>query len=172
MRPVPLLAALLFATAAGATAQTPAPQGKAMAAPQPACTAPAALPTDYASFAHPVPVAQGSGAFLGEAATLDLGPGTHFVTPPEHKPAGGTFGGMVGFDITDPGTYRVAVGAGVWVDVIRKDGGAARSTGHGRGPACTAVKKLVEFQLSPGHYTLQFSGSEKPSVTFQIAKAS
>ena len=91
--------------------------------------------------------------------------------PPEHVPAGQTFGGTVGFDVTDPGTYRVAIGSAIWIDVT-KDGAAVRSTAHARGPACTAVRKTVDFVLTPGHYTLQLSGSATPSVTFQVAKAS
>ena len=163
-----LIPALLLMSATAATAQTaPAP----MAMPQPACTTSAALPPAFASFAHPVPAAQGAGVFLGQAATLDLGPGTHFIVPPSYKPASETFGGTVGFDVTDPGTYQVAIGAGIWVDVV-KGTAAVKASGHEHGPACTAVRKIVAFTLAPGHYTLQFSGSTTPSVTFQVAKAS
>lgn len=160
---------LSLAPAIAATAQTPAP--KVMPMPAPVCTAPAALPPAFAGFAHPVPAAQGSEVLLGEAATLDLAPGTQFAVPPGHAPAGGTFGGTLGFDVTDPGTYRVAVGAAIWIDVVR-DGASVKSTAHDRGPACTAVRKTVDFALTPGHYVLQLSGSDKPGVTVQVAKAS
>ena len=118
-----------------------------------------------------MPAAQGAGVFLGQAATLDLGPGTHFIVPPEHVPTGQTFGGTVGFDVTDPGTYQVAIGSAIWIDVI-KGAAAVKASGHEHGPACTAVRKIVAFALTPGHYTLQFSGSTTPSVTFQVAKVS
>lgn len=167
---LPAVLALTLATAAAAQTPTQTESNASMAMPQPACTASAPLPAAYSSFAHPVPAAQGSGVFLGQAATLDLGPGTHFLVPPGHKPAAGTFGGMVGFDVIDPATYRVAVGAGVWVEIVQ-DGKAVRSTAHQAGPACSAVRKTVDFTLAPGHYTLQLSGSTTPSVTFQIAKA-
>ncbi len=159
---------LLVGLPGSAIAQTP-PPAKPMAMPQPVCTVPAALPAAYASFAHPAPAAQGSGVFLGRAATLDLGPGTQFAVPPGHTPAGGTFGGTTGFDVTGPGTYRIAVGAAIWVDVVR-GGASVKSTAHAMGPACSGVRKTVGFVLTPGHYGLQFSGSDKPSVTFQVAK--
>ena len=171
MRSTLILSSLLFpvmAASAQTRAPAPAPAPMAMA---PACTARAALPAAFATFAHPVPAAQGSGVFLGQAATLDLGPGTHFLVPPGHDPAGGTFGGTAGFDVVDPGTYRVAIGTAIWIDVLQGSS-AVRSTAHAPGPACTGVRKTVDFMLTPGHYTLQFSGSTTPSVTFQVGKAS
>ena len=168
MRPTLIFLSLLLLPAMAATGQTPAATSTAM--PQPTCTRPAALPPAFASFAHPVPAAEASGVFLGQAATLDLGPGMHFLVPPGRVPAGGTFGGTVGFDVIDPGSYRVATGTAIWVDVLRGST-AVRSTAHAAGPACTGVRKTVDFTLAPGHYTLQLSGSTTPSVTFQVAKA-
>lgn len=171
MRPIAILALLSLTLPVAAAAQTgamPMTHGAPMASPTP-CAAPGVLPPAFAGFAHPIPAAQGSGMFLGQAAALDLGPGTHFGVPPGHVPADGTFGGMVGFDVTMPGTYQVAVGAAIWVDVVQ-GGTSVKSTAHGRGPACTAVRKTVDFTLAPGHYTLQLSGSAAPSVTVQVAK--
>ena len=53
-----LIPALLLMPAMAATAQT---MPRPMAMPQHTCNAPAALPPAFASFAHPVPAAQGAG---------------------------------------------------------------------------------------------------------------
>lgn len=166
MRAAPIFASLLLASA-GTTAQTPASSPMV----KHACTASAALPPTFATFAHPAPAVQGGVVPIGQAVTLALMPATPFALPPGHAPAAGTFGGMMGFDVTEPGTYRVALNAGLWIDVIQASA-SVRSTAHAPGPACTGVRKTVDFVLTSGHYVLQLSGSEKPSVTFQVAKLS
>src|SRR5262245_13124349 len=58
--------------------------------------------------------------------------------------------------ITEAGTYGVAVDQAAWIDVAR-DGVAQTSIGHGHGPACTTIRKIVDFQLQPGRYTITLS---------------
>ena len=57
-----------------------------------------------------------------------------------------------------------------WVDVVRA-GRALASSAHGHGPACTGIRKIVDFRLQPGRYVLQVSGGTSASVPVLIARA-
>lgn len=67
------------------------------------------------------------------------------------------------------GTYRVALGAPAWIDLLA-DGEPLASTGHGHGPACTGVAKTVDFRLQPGRYVLQLSGASQAETTVMAAR--
>lgn len=87
--------------------------------------------------------------------------GVHYVVTPGKSGAAGSKGGLLAFLVTRAGTYRVALGTAAWVDVIG-NGTSIASTAHGRGPACSGIRKMVDFALAPGAYVLQISGSGDP----------
>ena len=101
-------------------------------------------------------------------ATLAPTPDVTFVVQPE-KP-GGTVskGGIFAVDIATAGSYVIALGTGAWIDLLKGDG-AQRSTGHGRGPACTTLRKMVTFDLQPGRYVVQISANAEPTLPIMIA---
>lgn len=68
-------------------------------------------------------------------------------------------GGMFSLRIAVPGTYRVALGTGAWIDVVR-NGEALVSVAHAMGAACSGLRKTVDFKLRPGAYILQIEGSK------------
>lgn len=82
-----------------------------------------------------------------------------FVLAPERAPAAGTFSGVLRFTVATPGTYRIALSAGSWIDVVR-DGKTVASVAHTEGPACSGIRKIVDFPLQPGTYALQLSGAK------------
>ena len=146
----------------------------------PACTAPAVLPPALAGWAQPhkqVKAAAKPGAIkdaalpLGAAAdaTLAPTPSITFAVNPE-KPGGSvSHGGLFAFTLPEAGTYRVALSTGAWIDVI--DGGkAAVSTAHGRGPDCSGVRKMVDYQLKAGSYVLQVSANGSPALSLMVTK--
>jgi hypothetical protein len=106
----------------------------------------------------------------GKAAAVALQPATSvkFVLPPERAPAAGTFGGVFHVTIATAGTYRVALQAGAWIDLVR-DGKSLTSVGHMEGPACSGIRKIVDFALEPGSYTLQLSGAKAAQMRVLIA---
>ncbi len=101
-------------------------------------------------------------------ATLAPTPDVAFVTQPE-KP-GGTVskGGLFAFDVATAGSYAVVLGTAAWVDVL-KDGAAVRSTGHGHGPACSTIRKMVTFDLAPGRYVVQISANAGATLPILVA---
>lgn len=109
---------------------------------------------------------------LGTARKLALAFGStvQYAAPPERPDAGAGKAGMIAFDIGKAGVYRVALSAGPWIEVVH-DGKTAKSVAHGHGPACSTIRKIVDFQLTPGRYILQLTASDTPEVTAMIAPA-
>lgn len=133
------------------------------------CSAPAPLPAELAAFARPVPVPSGGGLVVGKAASLALVPDARFLIPPAHAPSPGSYGGRAFLDVVAAGTYRVALGEGAWIDVVR-NGKAISSIAHNHGPACSPVRKVVDFTLSPGRYVVQLSGAKQSYLTVLVAR--
>jgi hypothetical protein len=108
---------------------------------------------------------------VGKAANVAL-PSTadvKYATQPE-KPGGSvSHGGMVAFRIAEAGTYRVALGSGAWIDVL-KNGKAIESTAHGHGPECSTIRKVVDFPLTPGRYVLQISANADAQIGVMVAR--
>lgn len=107
----------------------------------------------------------------GKAAVVGLlqTPKVEYPVRPE-KPGGTvSFGGIIRFAVAEEGVWRVALSSGAWVDLI-KDGEAAASIAHGRGPACTGIRKMVDYRLKPGTYALQVAANGSDTVTLMVAR--
>lgn len=149
--------------------------GMQAAAPCPATPAP--LPTEVAGWATMAPLTASATPVaaprlaLGSGAALTLLPsaGVTYAAAMKHPGAPGTFGGNVAFTVVAPGRYRVALGSGAWIDVARGDV-AQTSIAHGKGPACTSLKKMVDFDLAPGAYVLQIAGNDAATLKVMVAK--
>ncbi len=165
VRPLIPLALAVFPTAGSAQ----------MAHDSPSCAAPAELPPSLASWRNPIAM-QGAAdrkeavrATLvpGQAVTMALLPTPKVAYPLRPEKPGGTvsYGGLASFTVKQAGVWRVALGSGAWVDVV-KDGKASTSIAHGHGPDCSGVRKMVDYQLQPGRYTLQIAanGEDRLSV--------
>lgn len=162
------VAFLLSASAAGAT---PPENGAA-------CTAPVAPTGELAAWTSPAPAKasgdaaklEGSALAIGQAATLTLVPTPDVAFPVRPDNPGGSvsYGGLAGLHVHKAGTYRVALGAGAWIDVVSR-GKALKSVGHGHGPECTGIRKMVDFKLKPGDYVLQIAASGKPEIAVMVA---
>lgn len=105
----------------------------------------------------------------GVDATLSPTKKVRYVLRPEKTGMAGSYGGMFSFSVQEAGTYRVALGSGAWIDVVR-GGKAVASSAHGHGPQCTQVRKMVDFPLSPGRHVLQIAASHSDDVPVMIAR--
>ena len=170
---------MIVAVLAGGTAaqreMTPMSGMQAPAAPCPATPAP--LPADLAGWATMTPLTASPGP--KPTAMLSIGTGARVTLLPaaavtyaatmKHPGTPGSFGGNLVFIVASAGRYRVALGSGAWIDVVQ--GTTARpSTNHGKGPACTGVRKMVDFDLTPGTYTLQIAGNDAAMLGVMVAK--
>lgn len=114
---------------------------------------------------------------LGRSARTALSPvaAVTFPVKPERAAAAGTQAGVLAVDVTTAGTYRVALGAAVWVDLVAGGEGstgmkALTSVAHGHGPECSTVRKFVDFKLTPGRYVLQVSGAKTPTLAVMVTR--
>lgn len=105
---------------------------------------------------------------VGVSATLLPTPKIAYAVRPQ-KPGGSvSSGGIFAFTVPAAGRYRVALGAGAWIDVLSGTT-PAMSVSHSHGPDCTGVRKMVDFDLKPGRYLLQVAGN--PSATLPLIVA-
>lgn len=161
------IAALALAPPAMATDAT-------QAKPLP-CTPPP-LPADLAGWQQGSPVvagATGTGAPMlpvgrGARATLVANDSVRYARQPDKPGATDTFGGLLAFTVARAGRYRVALGAGAWIDVVLGDRAFA-SVAHDHGPACSPIRKIVDFDLAPGRYLLQIAGSRTRELPLMVA---
>ena len=87
----------------------------------------------------------------------------------QRRPVPGSFAGAFPLEIKAAGTYRIALSAKVWIDVVR-DGAPVESTGHEHGAPCSGVTKIVAFRLDAGRYTVQLSEGASRSVTAKVTR--
>ena len=145
----------------------------------PACpVTPVALPAEYAGWSAAAPVAAAADTGGVSDAVLTVGKGARATLPPagalklpvtpKRPPSVNGHGGLFAFEAASAGRYRVALGAGLWAEVVA-NGAALPAANHGHGPACTAVRKFVEWDLKPGRYLLQVTG-EPATVALEVLK--
>ncbi len=108
---------------------------------------------------------------LARRATVILQPAAavSFVVPPEQvRAAEASHAGLLAFRVPQAGTYRVSASKPVWIDVLDGDK-ALKPAAFGRLAPCTSIRKVLEFDLAPGRYTVQISGNAGPNVELMIS---
>lgn len=185
MRAAIILAlSLSSALPVAATAQMapPAPPAPIAApAPEPTVdcsTVRVAMPREFAGWGMRTPLMAGTAPRnapvlpIGRGADLTLSATSAVTAPaaPGKAPAADSRSGLAMFQVSRAGTFRVALGAPAWIDIVQA-GRVIASTAHGHGPVCTGIRKIVDFRLSPGRYVLHLSGAETATVPVLIARA-
>lgn len=102
---------------------------------------------------------------IGETFAVDLHPNAHFdlSVAPKRAAAPDSHGGFLDFEVATAGTYRIALSDAAWIEVIAA-GKPVTSAAHGHGPACSGMRKIVDFALNPGRHLLQVSGAPGASI--------
>jgi hypothetical protein len=76
-------------------------------------------------------------------------------------PAGAKPGRVMtaGFTVDIAGTYGIALDQAGWIELVPGGQTAAlASIGHGHGPACSTIRKIVRYRLEPGFYRVTVTG--------------
>jgi hypothetical protein len=173
-----ILAGALLAPAAALAQMAPAP-APAPAAPATCATMDAELPAELTGWTTKTPLAAaGVAADLAKAAlvpgkayqaALPSTPAVAYLLQPE-KPGGSvSHGGLFELTVQSAGTYVIALGTAAWIDLL-KDGAPLVSSSHGRGPACSTLRKMVTFDLQPGRYVVQISANGPAELPIMVAK--
>jgi len=164
-----LTAALLASGAAGAQEMQAAPKCTEVVAPPPALAGWTSK-TDITSASKADGLAQAA-LTIDHGANVTLHPTREvsYVTQPD-KPGGSVAsGGLLAVSIATAGTYQVNLSSGAWIDLLQ-DGKAVISTAHAPGPACTGIRKTVQFPLQPGRYVLQLSANADPIIQVMVSR--
>lgn len=74
-----------------------------------------------------------------------------------------TYGGMIEVRAQKEGRLKIALDDSAWIDLVR-DGVAVPSVAHSHGPPCSGIRKIVEFDVERGIYTLQIVNAPKASI--------
>ena len=91
------------------------------------------------------------------------------VAPGGKRVSDDAHSGILRLHIPADGSWRIAASTPVWIDVIGQKGIVA-SVSHGRLAPCTSLRKVVEFPLSAGDYTLQLSGNPGPGLRLMVSQ--
>lgn len=113
----------------------------------------------------PVPIRVGRGV----RAALLPGADVSYPVAPAKPGAAGTSGGVFAFEVARAGRYRVALGAGAWIDVVQR-GRVLTSAAHAHGPECSPVRKMVDYDLKPERYLLEVAGSPAATLGLMVAR--
>ena len=82
---------------------------------------------------------------------------------PERRQDVFKFGGMIPVEVKRAGRLVIALDAGAWIDLVR-DGKAQPAAAHGHGPACSGIRKMVEYDVTPGRYLVQIVNAPELSI--------
>lgn len=135
------------------------------------------LPADLAAWAKDAELvaaaASGSGPMVptGRALAVRLQPaaGVAFGVPPgQVRTPADPHAGIVQITVPTAGVWRLSASTGLWADVIGPNG-AIKSTAFGALAPCTSIRKVVEFPLSAGTYTVQLSGNPGPDTRLMLS---
>lgn len=133
-----------------------------------------ALPEAWKSWAVPEAVpaaatpATQSEILIGQAYTAPLKAtaSVSYAVQPK-KVTEGTFGGLFMLTVEKAGIYTIGLDQAGWIDVVR-DGKVIKSSGQGLSPDCSTIRKMVDFRLDPGHYTVQVSNAPKETAVIAV----
>ncbi|RYD41790.1 MAG: homogentisate 1,2-dioxygenase [Sphingomonadales bacterium] len=147
----------------------------ASAAPAPSCPAAPVLPPELADWSRNASsktiYAYGDDlgsdwSPLGPARTalpLHKFESLRYGIAPERKPDVYKFGGMIPIEAKKAGRLIVALDAGAWIDLVQ-GGVVVKSVTHGHGPACSGIRKMVQFDVTQGRYQLQIVNAPTASI--------
>jgi len=92
------------------------------------------------------------------------------AAPGRNGAADGVHAGLAQLRLPEPGNYRVAVDAPLWIDVTF-DGKLAAVTDFQGQQNCDGPHKIVEFDLSAARrFVLQLSGSARATVRLTVTR--
>jgi hypothetical protein len=93
------------------------------------------------------------------------------LEPGRSTAADGAYAGLAELILSEPGNYRVAVDAPLWIDLTANGKLAAVADFQGQ-PTCDGPHKIVEFDLAGSRrFTLQLSGSATAVVRLTVTRA-
>ena len=135
------------------------------------------LPAELAAWSHQAPLVAAARQVelrkakivIGQAvlAEMKATPTVTYGARPANPGGKVSKGGIFQLAIKQAGIYRVAIGNHSWIDVVSR-GKRVLSSRHGPGPACSGIRKMVDYPLKAGTYTLQLSAGEEDKLAILV----
>jgi hypothetical protein len=131
------------------------------------------LDRERTMLANPTVVASGSEVLqpLAAAMVVTLVPFADANLPmaPERPPKSpDSFAGFVRLSgLPKPGTYRITLSEGAWIDVFQ-DGAAVKATAFSGATGCDGLRKSVKFELTPGPMIIELSGTTAHAIAVVV----
>lgn len=72
--------------------------------------------------------------------------------------------------IRKAGNFGVAVDQQAWVDLYRGRGKALAMASESRGPACSTIRKIVRYNLTPGTYRVTVTNMTAPRARVMLVR--
>lgn len=134
----------------------------------PVCPVAPVLSPELAGWVNKTPLI-GTSLPLSGAVTAPLSLHTEvtFQPAPDKAPDPAGFGGVFQLEIPTAGTYGLAAGSAVWIEVVRDDK-ALTAASFGHGPDCSGIRKIVWFALEPGVYRVQIVNGRAATVDLMV----
>lgn len=96
-------------------------------------------------------------------------PKIEYITRPDKEGGTVSYGGIFQIKIEEKGIYRVVLGNASWID-LSKDEKLIQSVAHNQGPENSGIRKMVDYPLEIGTYTLQLSAGGDTTTALLITK--
>lgn len=96
-------------------------------------------------------------------------PKIQYVARPTNEGGSVSYGGMFQIILKESGLYRVVLANASWIEMV-KDSKGAKSVAHSHGPDNSGIRKMVDYNLDEGTYTLQLSAGADTTSAVLITK--
>lgn len=96
-------------------------------------------------------------------------PKVQYVARPVNEGGTVSYGGLFQITLKESGLFRVVLANASWIDLI-KDSKGAQSVAHAHGPDHSGIRKMVDYNLEAGTYTLQLSAGADSTSAVLITK--
>lgn len=96
-------------------------------------------------------------------------PKIEYVARPTNEGGSVSYGGIFQITLKEKGLYRVVLANASWIEMV-KDGKSAQSVAHAQGAKDSGIRKMVDYNLDAGTYTLQLSAGADTTSAVLITK--
>lgn len=125
----------------------------------------------YVGSAHNAQELSNATLTLNTASVVGLlpTPKIEYAARPTNEGGSVSYGGIFQITLKEKGLYRVVLANASWIEMV-KDGKSAQSVAHAQGAKDSGIRKMVDYNLDAGTYTLQLSAGADTTSAVLITK--
>lgn len=125
----------------------------------------------YVGSAHNAKELSNATLTLNTASVVGLlpTPKIEYAARPMNEGGSVSFGGMFQITLKEKGLYRVVLANASWIEMV-KDGKSVQSVAHAQGSKESGIRKMVDYPLDEGTYTLQLSAGADTTSALMVTR--